>query len=200
LGSVGILGGTFNPPHVGHLICARAASEQLGLERVLLVPAREPPHKRVIDEPGPDARFALCERAVAGERCLMASRLELDRPPPSYTVDTLEQLHERAPEDELIFIAGSDLARSLPGWRSPQRILELARLAVAERAGTQRGEVLEALAPLGGGADGVVFLEMARVNVSSTDVRRRVAEGMPIEGLVPAAVAHEIEAQGLYRG
>ncbi|HVS29782.1 MAG TPA: nicotinate-nucleotide adenylyltransferase [Solirubrobacteraceae bacterium] len=195
---IGILGGSFNPPHVGHMTCARAARDLLGLDCVLLIPALEPPHKRIKGDPGAEVRLALCERAIAAERGIAVSRIELDRPPPSYTVDTLEQLHERAPKDELTLIAGGDVARSLPRWRDPGRILELARLAIAERAGARREQIVAELEPLGG-HDRVTFLDMPAVDVSSSEVRRRVAAGEPIDELVPDAVARTIASEGLYR-
>jgi nicotinate-nucleotide adenylyltransferase len=165
---------------------------------VTLVPVAVPPHKEALGDPGAEVRLELCERAVAGDPGLDVSRVELDRGGPSFTVDTLAALHEDAPEDDLIFIAGGDMARSFPSWRDPQRILRLAILAVAERAGAGRGDIREQLAGLGA-ADRVAFFEMPRLDIASSDLRRRVADGRPIRHLVPEPVAEAIAEGGLYR-
>ena len=133
---IGILGGTFNPPHLGHLISAQEAYLQLGLDRVTLIPARIPPHKPVEDEPGPEHRLELCRLAIQGDERFDVSDLEVVRDGPSYTVDTLEELHSSAPEHELFLIVGGDIAAGLPSWREPERVLSLATLAVAKRRGT----------------------------------------------------------------
>jgi nicotinate-nucleotide adenylyltransferase len=192
---IGILGGTFNPPHVGHLVCAEAAQDELGLDRVLLLPAGTPPHKEVEDEPGDTHRAEMCRRAADGAGWLEVSTLELERPGASYTVDTLGELHARTPGDDLTFIVGGDMALSLPSWRRPAEILRLARLGVAERAGATRAEIAVVLQPLGGRVE---FFTMPRLDVSSTDVRERVRAGRPIRWLVPDAVAAYIAEHGLY--
>ncbi|HLM50800.1 MAG TPA: nicotinate-nucleotide adenylyltransferase [Solirubrobacteraceae bacterium] len=195
---VGILGGTFNPPHVAHLVCAQEARWQLALERVLLVPTLVPPHKEAPEDPGAEVRLALCEAAAAHDPFLEVSRVELDRPGPSWTVDTLAGIVARSPEDELTFIAGGDMARSLPSWREPARILELATFAVAERAGVARADIRDQLSGLAG-SDRIAFFDMPRLDVSSSEVRHRVAHGRPIRYLVPDAVAEAIESRRLYR-
>lgn len=197
---VGILGGTFNPPHIAHLVCAQEAHARLGLDRVVLMPAGTPPHKAVpAGDPSGEERFELCRLAVAGDERLAVSRLELERPGRSYTVDTLRLLRERDPQDELTFIVGGDMARSLPGWREPETVLSLATLAVAERRGAERAAIERELAPLAG-AERVRFFDMPRVDVSSSLVRERVAAGLPIRYLVPDAVAEAIASRGHYRG
>jgi nicotinate-nucleotide adenylyltransferase len=195
---LGLLGGTFNPPHLGHVVCAAEAHDQLGLDRVLLVPTARPPHKEVLDDPGAEHRAAMCELAVAGDDRLGVSRIELERAGPSYTVDTLRTLHERSPEDDLTFIVGGDMAHSLPTWHEPEGILALARLAVAERAEVRRADIAERLDGLPGG-DRVTFFAMPRIDVASSELRRRVAEGRSIRYLVPDAVGSYIAEQGLYR-
>ena len=194
---VGLLGGTFNPPHIGHLVCAQQALAQLELDRVLLVPVNEPPHKGVESDPGVEHRVELCRRAVAGEEWIEVSRVEADVPGPSYTVDTLRRLHERCPGDDLTFIVGGDMALSLPTWREPDAILELAELGVAEREGVRRADIAERLSGLG--ADRVRFFDMPRLDISSSLIRRLVAAGRPIRYLVPDAVAEYIGETGLYR-
>ncbi len=196
--SLGILGGTFNPPHVAHLVAARAALDQLGLDRVALVPVAAPPHKPLPDDPGPEVRLELCRRAAAGDERLEVSDIEVRRGGPSYTVATLEEIHAERPEDELTFIAGGDMAASLPEWREPERVLELARFAVAEREGAEREEIERRTAGLAG-RERIVFFDMPRLDVSSSQVRARVAAGRPIDDLVSPAVKAYIDELGLYR-
>lgn len=197
---VGILGGTFNPPHVAHLVCAQEALSQLELDVVLLVPAAVPPHKEVEDDPGVELRWELCRAAAEDADGVDASRIELERPGPSFTVDTLRELNAREPEQELTLIVGGDMALDLPRWRDPEGMLELARLGVAERAEASRERIASRLARLRGGRDPdrVVFFDMPRLDVSSSDVRRRVRERRPIRFLVPDAVREAIEEHGLY--
>jgi nicotinate-nucleotide adenylyltransferase len=194
---VGLLGGTFNPPHVGHLVCATQALGQLDLDRVLLVPVHEPPHKGMEIEPGVAHRVELCRRAVEGEERLGVSLADADVPGPSFTVDTLRRLNERSPGDQLTFIVGGDMAHSLPNWREPEAILELAEVAVAEREGIRRNDIIDRLAGLP--VDRVRFFDMPRLDVSSSLVRRYVAAGRPIRHLVPEAVERYIADAGLYR-
>lgn len=203
---VGILGGTFNPPHIAHLVCAQEARRQLGLDRVVLMPVALPPHKSVAGEdPGAAERVAMCRLAAedADEPgWLDVSTLEIDRGGVSYTVDTLRALHATAPGDELTFIVGGDMARSLPSWREPEQVLSLATLGVAEREGAGREDIVAALAPLtrGAAADRVQFFAMPRLDISSSMLRGRVARGEPVRHLVPAAVARHIARRGLYAG
>ena len=196
---VGLLGGTFNPPHIGHMICAEEARTALGLDQVLLLPVHTPPHKPLQADPGPQARLELCRLAVGDAPGIEVSTLELDRGGRSYTVDTLRALHDARPEDDLTFIAGADQAAGLPGWREPAAVLELAELAVAEREATRRDDVLDELYGLPGVPERVRFFSMPRIDISSSLVRRRVAQGRPIRWLVPDAVERAIAERGLYR-
>jgi nicotinate-nucleotide adenylyltransferase len=195
---IGLLGGTFNPPHLGHLVCAQDACFQLGLDRVLLVPVHSPPHKALESDPGVEHRVQLCVAAVGDDERLGVSRVEADVPGPSFTVDTLRRLHDQCPEDQLTFIVGGDMAHSLPAWREPEAIVALADLGVAERSGLRREDILERLAGIPGAADRVRFFDMPRIDVSSTLVRRRVAAGEPVRYLVPDAVADYIARERLY--
>jgi nicotinate-nucleotide adenylyltransferase len=196
---IGILGGTFNPPHLGHLICAQEAYLQLELDRVTLIPARIPPHKPVDDEPGAEHRLDLCRVAVADDDRFDVSDVEIARDGPSYTVDTLELLHSREPESELFLIVGGDIAAGLPKWREPERVLSLATLAVAGRRGTSRAEVDVALSGLTGG-ERAQFFQMPTIGVSSTLLRRRVRARQPIRYYVPDAVVTYIDRHRLYGG
>lgn len=194
---IGILGGVFNPPHIGHIALARAAANELGLSRVLLTPVLHPPHKPAMWDPGPEHRLAMCHLAVRGTPQVEVCTLELERPGPSYTIDTLKIIHARNPDAELTLIVGADVALTLGSWREPREILRLSRLAVAERGGSARRRVLESLVPLGG-QDRTVFLEMAPHDVSSSLVRRRLTAGEPIERLVGAEVTSYIAEHELY--
>jgi len=194
---VGILGGAFNPPHLGHLVCAQEARTQLELDRVVLVPVGEAPHRVLEEDPGPEARFALTELAVEGDPDLTVSRIELDRPGPSYTSDTLAALHEAAPDDELTLILGGDQAAALPAWHEPERVLELAQVAAVERVDWARDTIMRSLAGLAG-AERLRFVDMPLIEISSSDLRRRAASGRPLRYLVPDRVAGLIAERGLY--
>jgi len=195
---IGILGGTFNPPHIAHLVCASEAAAQLDLGRVLLTPVAKPPHKAATTEPGPRQRLELCRLAVVGDERLGVCDLEVKRGGPSYTVATLRELHERAPEDDLTFILGGDIALGLPSWHEPEAVLDLATLAVAERFGAGRRDVVERLEQAFGGRASLRFFDMPRIDVSSSQIRRRVAAGRSIRYLVPDPVAERIAREGLY--
>jgi nicotinate-nucleotide adenylyltransferase len=198
LTAVGILGGTFNPPHLAHMVCASEARAQLSLERVVLVPTGVAPHKPIEQEPGSRHRLAMCRLAAEGHAWLTVSAIEVERDGPSYTVDTLTQIHESQPGDELTFIVGGDAAWTLPAWQEPESILELASVAVAERAGARREEVRARLAATPG-AERISYIDVPRLDISSSGLRRRVREGRPIEYLVADPVADYIEQWGLYR-
>jgi nicotinate-nucleotide adenylyltransferase len=194
---LGLLGGTFNPPHIGHLVCASQALAVLELDQVLLVPVHEPPHKGIEVDPGVEHRVEMCRLAVAGDDRLGVSLVDAEVPGPSFTVDTLSRLHERSSGDQLTFIVGGDMALALPTWREPARILELAALGVAEREGVRRADIAERLADLS--TEAVRFFDMPRIDVSSSLVRRLLAAGRPIRYLVPDAVADFVQREGLYR-
>ena len=196
---IGVLGGTFNPPHLAHLVCASEACAQLGLDRVLLTPVAVPPHKRAEADPGADVRLELCRLAVAGDERLEVCDVEIARGGPSYTVDTLSELHERDPEHHLTFILGGDIALGMPTWHEPEAVLALATLGVAERAGAVRGDIAECLEEAFPGMASLSFFDMPRIDISSSQIRRRIAGGQPIRYLVPDAVADRIEQGRLYR-
>lgn len=205
--SLGVLGGTFNPPHLGHLALARHALEELGLERVLMMPAHIAPHKTSEEDPGPQHRLRMCRLCVGCTAGLSVCALEIERGGPSYTVDTLAAVHAGHPDAQLTFIVGADTASTLPAWREPSRLLDLAGLAVAGRGGPGRRGVIDSLAPLlaarppreGDDGDAIRFLDMPAVDISSSMVRDRVARGDQVEDLVGPAVAAYIAEHGLYR-
>ena len=195
---MGVLGGAFNPPHVGHLVLAQEAASQLGLDEVLLVPVGESPYKRIEPEPGRDVRLEMTRLAAAGNGALAASDLETARDGPSFTYRTLEELSEQRPGDDLFFLMGADVAAGLGSWREPARVLELARLAIAVRPGSALSDAEDALERLDGRGR-AELIEMPEIGVSSSAVRRRVAEGRPIRYLVPDGVAELIAERELYR-
>jgi nicotinate-nucleotide adenylyltransferase len=194
---VGILGGAFNPPHIGHLVCAQEAVVQLELEKIVFMPVGQAPHRELQDDPGAEARLEMVELAVADDARFATSRAELDRPGPSYTADTLRDLGAKAPDDELFLILGGDQAAALPGWREPETVLSLATVAVVERTNWSRNAIGIKVGRLPG-AERIRYLDMPVMQVSSSAIRRRVAEGKPIRYLVPDKVANYIEANGLY--
>jgi len=197
-GPLGILGGAFNPPHLGHLLLAQEARWQLGLEELILMTTGIAPHKKIEDDPGADLRLEMARLAAEGEEGIEASDLEVEREGPSYTFRTLELLAEREPGRELFFLLGADVAAGLAGWKSPEGVLELARLGVVPRAGVELGEVRSALERFGA-ADRVEIIQMPLCGVSSTLIRERAGAGRPLRHLVPDRVAELISERGLYR-
>ncbi len=195
-GSVGLLGGTFDPIHIGHLAAAEEVREALGLERVLFVPAGIPPHKpgRLIS--APHHRLAMVELAIDGNPAFEVSRVELDRTGPSYTIDTLDALGQVR---DLTLILSAESFRGLPSWQEPERILALARIAIVPRGGlTPPGKSwLEEHFP--GIEARIVELDAPRLRLSATDIRVRVAAGRSIRYLVPDAVIGYIRDHDLYR-
>jgi nicotinate-nucleotide adenylyltransferase len=191
---LGILGGAFNPPHIGHLVCAQEAYVQLELDRVLFVPFGDPPHRRLEQDPGPEARLEMCERAIGADDRFELSRVEVDRDGPSYTVDTLREL---AGSDELVLILGGDQAANLRAWREPEEVLSLATVAAVARTGFSRDGIAVTLAGLRG-AERMRYFDMPRIEVSSSLIRRRASAGQPIRYLVTDPVAEYIAEHGLY--
>lgn len=207
--NIGVFGGTFDPPHTGHLIAAQDAAVALRLDRVLFIPAAAPPHKRGMPVLAADLRARMLELAVSGDPRFAVDRLELDRPGPSFTVDTLALLRTRYPGAEWTLLVGADQYADFGTWRAPERIREHARIAVLTRAGQggSGGRIGDAPAP-GGGTEapsatelpgGDVRVDVTRIDISATAVRRRVAAGLSIRYLVPDAVEAFIFEQRLYR-
>ncbi len=208
-GSVGVLGGTFDPIHLAHLAVAEEAREALGLERILFVPAAMPPHK--VDRPvsPPHHRLAMVELAIAGNPAFAVSRIELDRTGPSYTVDTLETLASAPHSPEatasgsdgppgLVLILSAEAFRDLRTWRRPERILKLARLAVVPRDGFPDVGRAFLAEHFPGFEDRAVFLGGPRLRLSASELRARAAGGRSLRYLVPDAVAAYIGDHALY--
>jgi nicotinate-nucleotide adenylyltransferase len=196
---VGILGGAFNPPHIGHLVCAQEALVQLELDRVVFVPVGEAPHRELQDDPGPEARLEMVELAIADDERFTTSRIEIDREGPSYTLDTLDQMREESRDDELFLILGGDQAAALASWHEPEQVLERATLAVFERMSWGRNAIVIKIGRMPG-AERVRYLDMPLIQVSSSAIRRRVREGVPIRYLVPDKVVEYIATNELYGG
>ena len=195
---IGVLGSAFNPPHLGHLALAQEALWQLELDEVVLVPTGEAPHKRIADDPGREQRLAMTRLAAADDPRFSVSTVEVEREGPSYTYETLELLAgEKGPDTELVFVMGADAAVGLESWRDPERVVELARIAVARRSGVSEAEVGAVMRSLDAGAR-VTMLEMPQFGVSSSAVRERAAAGRPLRYLVPESVARFIEEKGVY--
>jgi nicotinate-nucleotide adenylyltransferase len=194
---VGILGGAFNPPHIGHLVCAQEALVQLELERVTFMPVGVPPHREIELDPGAETRLEMVELAVADDERFEASRIELDREGPSYTSDTLELLAKESPKDELFLILGGDQAAALASWHEPEQVLERATVVVFERVSWGRNAIGIKIGRLPG-ARRVRYLDMPQIQVSSSAIRRRVREGLPIRYLVPDKVVDYISSHDLY--
>ncbi len=186
---IGVFGGLFNPPHIGHLSLCQEAAWQLGLERVVLVPTGRPSHRAAPRET-PEMRLRLAQAAALGNSMFTVSRLEIDRIGPSYTVDTLRELSHRYPGSRLHLLIGADQLAAMDTWHEPDAILRLARLAAALRPGI---DVARADAP------NLDWVAMPQIGVSSSLVRERVRAGRPIRYFVPDAVRELIEAEGLYR-
>jgi nicotinate-nucleotide adenylyltransferase len=193
-----VLGSAFNPPHLGHLALAQEALWQLGLEEVVLVPTGEPPHKRIADDPGPECRLAMTRLAAEEDGRFSVSALEIEREGPSYTYETLEALAGERPDSSFVFVMGADAAVGLESWRRPERVVELARLAIARRSGVSDADVGAVLRNLEV-AEAATVLEMPQFGVSSSAVRERAAAGRPLRYLVPDAVAGYIKERELYR-
>ena len=162
-----------------------------------MMPMGQAPHREIEPEPGAALRVEMCRLAAAGSDWLEVSELEVRRGGPSYTADTLAALHDDSPRDELTLILGADQAAHLASWHEPERVLKLARVAVAAREGMEREAVLRRLHDLGGTGT-IDFFEMPRIDISSTLVRERVGEYRPVRYLVPGAVADLVAERGLY--
>jgi nicotinate-nucleotide adenylyltransferase len=196
---VGVFGGTFDPPHNAHLVAASAAREALGLDRVLLMVAGDPWQKTALSGvTAADHRLAMTQLLVDGNDGLVVSDLEVRRSGPSFTVDTLAEL--AAADVRLVLILGSDAAAGISTWERPEEVLELADIAVVERPGlesvSQLGSDLWSMAPDGHRVERVII---PRLDISSSDLRRRLRGGLTVCGLVPPAVSSYAAHHGIYR-
>lgn len=197
----GIFGGTFDPIHQGHLILAEQCREQARLDQVLFIPAARPPHKQGLPLTSFAQRAEMLSLAVAGNPAFRVDSLEKDRPGPSYTVDTLEEVQRREPSHELFLMLGADCLPDLAHWREPVRIVELATLLVVARPGAPPwpSERLQAELHLPAGATlRHQVIQAPLIDIASRDLRRRAAEGRSLRYLVPRSVEAYIQQHGLY--
>jgi nicotinate-nucleotide adenylyltransferase len=193
---IGVLGGTFDPPHIGHLVVAGEALWQLGLSEVRLVPALRPPHKEGRAIAPAERRAAWLEMAAAPVDGLVVSRVEIERGDAlSFTADTLEGMAATARGQPLWFILGADQLQDFQRWHAPERILAVARLAVAAREGGERTELARLAARVAPGR--ATILDIPRIDVSSSMIRERMAAGLPVAHLLPTAVAAALRREGL---
>ncbi len=191
--NIGVYGGTFNPPHLGHLILAQSAIDALALDRVLLVPAFQSPFKHRSESLPASLRAEMVELAVSDNGKLRGEYYEVERAGVSFTLDTLKHLRMKHPDDTLFLLMGADTFLEFHLWKEPETIAGLAVLAVAERPGY---EIDMASHPYGKAAR---RFSMPLIDISSTDIRRRVRDGLSIQYFVPWAVQVFITSQGLYR-
>ena len=187
---LGVLGGSFDPIHFGHLVLGEMAREQLGLDKVMYMPAGNQWRKEGRDVGAAEHRLAMVRLAVEGNSAFDVSSMEIDRDGRTYTVETLRQLHAESPGVEISFIVGADALADMPHWKDPERIMELATVCVAGRRG-EGSEVQD---------ERVTRIEMPEVGISSTGIRNRVKKGKSIKYLVPGAVEQYVRDKSLYAG
>jgi nicotinate-nucleotide adenylyltransferase len=194
---VGILGGTFDPPHIGHLILGEYAADALDLARLLYIPAAEPPHKQGEHKTPVEHRLAMLKLALADNPRFEISRVDIDRAGPHYSLDTVRIVQAQFPEAEIYFIMGGDSLRDLPLWHRPADLIRLCRLAVMARAGADAWpEMHEAVLP--GLAERVVMIESPLIEISSTRIVQRLGAGRSVRYLLPDAVLSYIQQHDLY--
>jgi nicotinate-nucleotide adenylyltransferase len=193
----GLLGGTFDPPHYGHLLAAQEAHSQLDLDRVLFLPARQNPLKRGEASSDAQTRCQMVELAIQDDNRFELSLLDLERPGPSYTVELLRALAR--PGSQLFFLAGADILAELPRWHAPLEILQLSTLVIANRPGAPEPDLERLDARLPGASTRIRILKIPGVDISSSDLRVRVRAGQPIRYLTPPAVERYIADKRLYR-
>jgi len=193
---IGLFGGTFDPPHVGHVTVARDVADALDLDRVLWIPAGVPPHKPGQHVSPAELRLEMAEAAAGEDPRFQVSDIELQREGPSFTVDTLRAMREEHPDAELFLIVGADQLKVFDtSWRAPEEVLGLATVVVMDRD----GEHALAVAPEIPGIERLVRVPVTRIDLSSREIRRTVAEGRDPSGMVPAKVAAILRRENLYR-
>ncbi|MBN2304677.1 MAG: nicotinate (nicotinamide) nucleotide adenylyltransferase [Anaerolineae bacterium] len=196
---LGIYGGTFDPPHLGHLILAETAADTLALNRVLFVPAADPPHKESADVRTPvQHRLAMVERAVVDNPRFDLSRVDVDRPGPHYTADMLRLLRDEFPGAELYFLIGADSLRDLPAWSRPAEILEQAQLGVMRRPGVEP-DLIALARVLPDLPARIAWIDAPLIDIAARDLARRIAAGTSVRYQVPDVVRAYIQEHGLYR-
>jgi len=193
---LGLFGGTFDPIHIGHLILAEQCREACRLDKVWIVVANEPPHKRGIPRTAVHHRLEMARLAVAGDSSFEVSEIEAHRPGPSYSVDTLAQIHAERPGDELFFLIGGDSLVDLPSWREPDRIARLATIVVVNRPGSIAEDPPASV--FGPGSHPLQHVTIPPIGIASSDLRRRMTEGRSVHYMTPKPVQAYIDAHKLY--
>ncbi len=188
--TIGLLGGTFDPPHLGHLLLAQAACESLNLDKVIFIPAFIQPHKQERPITPSELRLEMLRLAIAGDPRFTISEIEIDRGGLSYTIDTIRALEREFPESSLYLIIGADNAADMDNWKEPEEIFAHCRVVAANRKGYR---------PAGRFADKIQIFDIPEIDISSSEIRNRVRDGRPIRYLVPTSVEDFIKTHGLYR-
>jgi len=198
--AIGVLGGTFDPVHTGHLVVAREVRGGLNLNKVLFIPAGEPYFKAATQVTPAKHRLKMVSLALAGEPCFCISDMEIKRNGLSYTVDTIGELKDKAgPASEIYFILGWDNLTDLPRWHQPLRLISLFRLVAVPRVGCPVPDLKKLEEAIPGLSKRVIMLEKPQIDIRASVIRQRVAEGLSIKHLVPQAVAEYIQKEGLYQ-
>ena len=196
---MGILGGTFDPVHNGHIELAREVAKRLGLCGVIFIPTGQPWFKAGETITAAEWRVAMLKLALAGNSLFSVSEIEINRPGPTYTVDTIRKLKWQLPGEELYFILGWDNLKDLSRWNEPKELISMCRLAVVPRFGSQAPDLDALEKSLPGIRGQVEMLDGPHINISSSEIRLRVATGLSIKDMVPQPVAGYISEHGLYR-
>ncbi|NJD58271.1 MAG: nicotinate (nicotinamide) nucleotide adenylyltransferase [Anaerolineales bacterium] len=195
---VGVFGGTFDPPHIGHQILAEEAAAQLNLDQVLWVLTPYPPHKTTLRITHTDDRMSMVLLAIAGNAKFSLSRVDIDRPPPHYAADTVQLLREKSPRDEFIYLMGADSLNDLPTWHEPKRFTSLCQgLGVMGRPG-EGSDLSTVVIEIPGIREKITFLDTPLIEISGTDIRNRVALGKPVRYFLPENIFHYILNHKLY--
>jgi nicotinate-nucleotide adenylyltransferase len=196
---IGVLGGTFDPPHVGHLWLATLAADALHLDRVLFMPAGQPPHKRGRHLTSSAERLLMTRLAISGDPTFSLCPIEMERPGPSFTIDSIDELLRLYPGARLYLLMAADSLAQVETWRDPDRLLTLVEWAVGPRPGSAQPDREELRSRFGAAASRIHLLDGPSLDVSASEIRRRVAAGQAIRYLVPRAVEALIVERGLYR-
>jgi nicotinate-nucleotide adenylyltransferase len=199
--NVGVLGGTFDPVHRGHIVIAEKARRKLKLEKVIFVPAGQPWLKTDHEISPAVHRIEMVKRAIARKIYFELSTIEVDRPGPSYSVDTIKELRgQLGAGTEIYYLVGWDSLADLPQWREPTRLIKICRLVAVRRPGVARPDLKKLEASVPGVTGSVVWLDIEPIDISSSDIRERIARGLSIDGLVPQKVERYIKENRLYLG
>ena len=198
---IGLLGGTFDPVHNGHLAIAEAVMSGLGLDEVIFMPAAQTPLKEDRDISAAEHRIEMVNLAIKGIPYFRLSTIELNRIGPSYTIDTVSELRELIGEDsELFFIMGCDSLASFPQWKEPERLIQACRLVAVPRPGCAIPDLASLEKEVPGISGNAIILDGPHIDVSATEIREKVSKGLAISNLVPASVEEYIKQHGLYQG